>query len=337
MKIRTATLSVLGVLALVGASLTASGSGASALARSSHPALAVKSASTKYTIAMVPGDSTDSFYITMRDGAQAEAKKLGITLNWEGSPTFDPTDQFPILEALLAKHPSGLIVTPTDPNALTSLIKEFDYGPVVTTDEYLTDTSFLTSAITSDNVQGGGEAADACATLTGGTGGVAVIYTTPGTTTTNLRGQGFIKQIKSKYHKMQVVATEFDNNEASLALTQTESLILGHPTLKCIFATNTYAATGVARGVVDEHAKGKVFVAGYDSAPDMRTMLANGSVQVAIAQDPALEGTLAVEYVHDALVGKTSLIKKSVHLPNITITRKNMKEPSISKYFYKTS
>src|ERR1035438_5500658 len=151
MKIRTATLSVLGVLALVGAPLTASGSGASASARSSQPASAVKSASTKYTIAMVPGDSTDSFYITLRDGAQAEAKKLGITLTWEGSPTFDPTDQFPILETLLAKHPSGLIVTPTDPNALTSLIKEFDYGPVATTDEYLTDTSFLTSAITSDN------------------------------------------------------------------------------------------------------------------------------------------------------------------------------------------
>jgi ribose transport system substrate-binding protein len=287
----------------------------------------------KYTFAFVPGDTSDPFYITLHNGVAAEAKALGIKLLYEGSPTFTPSDQLPVLEALLARHPSALIVTPTDPTALTATIKKFDYGPVVTVDEYLKTTKFLTSAITSNNTQGGEADATACASLTGAKGGTAVIYTTPGTTTTNLRGQGFISEIKH-YKNMKVVATEYDTNNPSTAETETESLILGHPTLKCIFGTNVFAAEGVGRGVAADHDQGKIFVAGYDSAPTMRTMLKDNLVQVTQAQNPALEGKLAVEYAYDKLIGKSTRIKKSVLLRNVTITRANMNQPSKAKYFY---
>ena len=35
------------------------------------------------TIAFVPGQTTDPFYVTMERGASAEAKKLGIKLLWQ--------------------------------------------------------------------------------------------------------------------------------------------------------------------------------------------------------------------------------------------------------------
>ena len=37
-------------------------------------------ADNKYTIALIPGLTTDAFYITMRKGAEAAAKDLGATL-----------------------------------------------------------------------------------------------------------------------------------------------------------------------------------------------------------------------------------------------------------------
>ena len=38
-----------------------------------------------YTIALVPGLTTDAFYITMRKGAEAAAKAVGATLVFQGA------------------------------------------------------------------------------------------------------------------------------------------------------------------------------------------------------------------------------------------------------------
>ena len=44
----------------------------------------------KYTIALIPGLTTDAFYITMRKGAEAAAKALGAELVFQGAPEFNP-------------------------------------------------------------------------------------------------------------------------------------------------------------------------------------------------------------------------------------------------------
>ena len=41
----------------------------------------------KYTIALIPGLTTDAFYITMHKGAEAAAKALGVDLVFQGAPT----------------------------------------------------------------------------------------------------------------------------------------------------------------------------------------------------------------------------------------------------------
>ena len=42
-----------------------------------------------YRIALVTGDNHDPFYVTMNDGAQAMAKKLGVKVTWQGPATFE--------------------------------------------------------------------------------------------------------------------------------------------------------------------------------------------------------------------------------------------------------
>lgn len=44
--------------------------------------VATSSAATKYNIVLIPGLTTDPFYITMGIGAKAEAAKLGVNLEW---------------------------------------------------------------------------------------------------------------------------------------------------------------------------------------------------------------------------------------------------------------
>lgn len=55
----------------------------------------------KLTIALIPGLTTDAFYITMRNGAKHAAEALGAELLFQDGPEFNPT--VPVLNAVIAR------------------------------------------------------------------------------------------------------------------------------------------------------------------------------------------------------------------------------------------
>lgn len=296
------------------------------------------SAATKYNIVLIPGLTTDPFYITMGVGAKAEAKKLGVNLIWKGATTWDTSLEVPIVNSTLATHPSALLIAPTDDVALFKPMDAYVKAgiPVISVDTTLKNQSILTSAISSDNFQGGQAAAKAIAAAAHYRGAVAVINVEKGVSTTDLRQAGFLAQMK-KYKHMSVVATEYDNDSPTTAQSQARSLILAHKNLVGIFGTNLYSAEGAAKGVDAAGMKGKVYVAGYDAEPAEVKLLKQGVINILVVQNPAEEGSLAVQYAYDALTGHKSKIKKNVLLPNVIATTANANNPNISKYFYKTS
>lgn len=102
-----------------------------------------------FIIALVPGLTTDAFYITMQKGAQAAADALGVELVFQGAPDFNPVTQVPVLDAVIARAPdAGILVTTVD--------------RFIGTGGYLTgagDADFPLAYIASDNVLGGPEVA----------------------------------------------------------------------------------------------------------------------------------------------------------------------------------
>jgi len=295
-------------------------------------------AASKFTFVLIPGLTVDPFYITMHVGAAAEAAKLGVTLKWEGATTFAPTTQIPVVNSVLASKPNALLIAPTDDVALFNPIDAYVKAgiPVVAVDTTLKNTSILTAAISSDNYQGGEVAADTIAKLAHDKGDVAVINVTKGISTTDLRQAGFLAEMK-KYPNMKVVATDYDSDNPTTAETQARGIILANPNLVGIFGTNLYSAEGAGKGVEAAGDKGKIFVAGYDAEPAEVQFLKSGLVNVLVIQNPAAEGEMAVMDAYDALTGDKSMIKKSVLLPNVVATTANANNPSISKYYYKTS
>ncbi|HTW09587.1 MAG TPA: ABC transporter substrate-binding protein [Acidimicrobiales bacterium] len=296
------------------------------------------SAATKYNIVLIPGLTTDPFYITMGVGAQAEAKKLGVNLTWKGATTWSTTLQVPIVNSTLATHPSALLIAPTDDVALFKPMDAYVKAgiPVISVDTTLKDQAILAAAISSDNYQGGEAAADAIAKAAHDKGQVAVINVEKGVSTTDLRQAGFLAEMK-KYPNMQVVATEYDNDSPTMAESQARAIILGHKSLVGIFGTNLYSAEGTAKGVDAAGMKGKIFVAGYDAEPAEVSLLKKGVINILVIQNPAEEGSLAVQYAYDYLTGDKSMIKKNVLLPNVIATTANAGNPAVAKYFYKTS
>jgi ribose transport system substrate-binding protein len=302
------------------------------------PAATSASAASKYTFVLIPGLTVDPFYITMHNGAAAEAAKLGVTLKWVGTTSWSTPLQIPVVNSVLASKPSALLIAPTD---LVALFKPMDAYykagiPVISVDTTLTNQSILTAAISSDNYQGGALAADTIAKLAHDKGQVAVINTIKGISTTDLRQAGFLAEMK-KYPNMQVVAADYDGDLLTKAEALSRALILSHPNLVGIFGTNLYSAQGAGQGVAAAKEKGKVFVAGYDAEPAEITLLRQGVINILVIQNPAAEGALAVQDAYWALTGNKSMIKKNVLLPNVVATSANMNNPSVSKYFYSST
>jgi len=322
-----------GAAAALSAAALASGAMGTAVASAT-----AKHAAKKYTFVLIPGLTTDPFYITMGIGAKQEAAKLGVNLQWKGATTWSTTLQTPIVESTLATHPDALLVAPTDDVALFKPIDAYVKAkiPVITVDTTLKDQSILTAAISSDNFQGGEAAAQAIAAAAHYKGAVAVINVEKGVSTTDLRQAGFLAQMK-KYPHMTVVATEYDNDNPTTAESEARALILAHKNLVGIFGTNLYSAQGVANGVDAAGMKGKIFVAGYDAEPAEVKLLKEGVINILVIQNPAEEGRLAVQDAYWAVTGQKSKITKKVLLPNVVATTQNANNPNVAKYFYKTS
>ncbi|MCY0884307.1 MAG: ABC transporter substrate-binding protein [Firmicutes bacterium] len=277
------------------------------------------------TIGFVPGMTTDPFFISMQAGAEAEAHKLGVKLLWEGASQYSPSQQTPYVDSLVARGVSALIVAPTDAQAMIPPIRQAvdAHIPVITVDSTINDHALLKSRITSNNVGGGEQAAAILARQIGYHGTVAILSPAPGITTDAARIQGFVAQIR-KYPHIRYVGIEYDQEQNTKAATLAQDLVLHHPHLAGIFATDDTSASGAASGLRTAGKAGTVKIVAYDAEPAEVQGLENGSISALIAQKPAIEGQLAVEYAYDLLTGKAKAVRPFVELQNVVLDRANL-------------
>jgi len=117
-------------------------------------------------IAFVVGAESDPFFQAMKVGAQDEATRRGAVLIWQGDrKEYSPATQIPVVDRVLAQKPFGLVLIPTDPDALQpSVTKAVDVGVIVANvDTRVTDLRKVLTFITGENSDGGAKAADAIA------------------------------------------------------------------------------------------------------------------------------------------------------------------------------
>lgn len=79
-----------------------------------------------FKIALIPGLTTDAFYITMHKGAEAAAKEFGAELIYQGATDWNVTLQMPVLNAIIAKKPDVLsrFATPVSCNRILPALND---------------------------------------------------------------------------------------------------------------------------------------------------------------------------------------------------------------------
>jgi ABC-type sugar transport system substrate-binding protein len=321
----TATVAGVAVLALAAAGCGSSSSGAA-------------SSTSPKTMELIVGTKSDDFYVTMECGAEAEAKKLGVKLSVTGPATFSIPQQKPLIDAAAVTRPDALIVAPTDSAALDpDLLRVQRTGTkIIFVDTSASDTAIGLSRISSDNAAGGKLAADTLGSLLGGKGTVAVISVAKGVSTTDARIAGFQAEMAAKFPGIKLLPEQNDDADSvGTATSFIEGDITANPGLNGAFAANVITAEGVASGIAHAGKTGKVKLATFDADATQMTMMHAGTIQLAIAQEPALEGADGVEQALNAIEGKS--VTKSIATPLIAVTSSNMNSASIKPYIYASS
>jgi ribose transport system substrate-binding protein len=296
----------------------------------------------KFTIALIPGLTTDAFYITMRKGAEAAAKAVGAELVFQGAPEFNPVVQVPVLDAVIARKPDAILIAPTDKVQLVEPLKKAVAAgiPVFTVDTFIGtgvyqtgsgDVDFPISYIASDNILGGKLAGIALAKALGEKGKVYVSNVKPGISTTDQREEGFKLAMKD-FPGIEVLETQFNDNDANKAASQLQAVIARNPDLGGVFGANLFSALGAANGVQQAGQSGKVKVVAFDAPTSIVDNLKTGLVDLAIAQHPAEIGYFGVIAAHAHLTGHS--VPSSIGTGFTVMDKANIDKPEIARFVY---
>ena len=299
-------------------------------------------ADTKYTIALIPGLTTDAFYITMHKGAEKAAKALGVNLIFQGAPDFNPVTQVPVLNAVIGRKPDAILIAPTDKVQLVEPLKKAaDAGiPVITVDTFIGDGHYQTgsgdadfplSYIASDNILGGEIAARALAKAIGDKGKVYVSNVNPGVSTTDQREQGFKDELK-KHPNITVLETQFNDDDANKAASQFQSVYARNSDLAGVFGANLFSAMGAANGAKQGGVNGKVKVVAFDAPTSIVGEIKSGNIDIAIAQHPAEIGFFGVVAAYAHLTGQS--IPTLIGTGFTVIDKSNVDDPNVKRFIY---
>lgn len=286
-----------------------------------------------YNMALVAGVKGDEFYITMNCGAQAEAKKLGVSLTFSGPDQFDPSLQTPVLNAVTARSPNAILIAPTDVQAMQAPIDQAaQSSKIVLVDTTLKNPSIAQSQVHSDNTKGGVIAGQTLLKLIGNKGKVFVMNVKPGISTTDQRQQGFEQAVKGT-SGVSYIGAQYDQDDPAKAASIVSAVLQRNPDLAGIFATNLFSAEGAATALQQAGKLGKVKIVGFDAGPKQVSDLSKGLVQALVAQQPATIGQDGVQQAYNALTGKP--VTKVINTGYNVITKKNL--PQMQSALYKAS
>ncbi|WP_431989382.1 ABC transporter permease/substrate-binding protein [Streptomyces albogriseolus] len=260
------------------------------------------------------------FFVQIRDGAEEEAKKLGVDLTVTDAQN-DASQQANQLQNFTSGSLSAVVVNPVDSDAAGPSVRGANQAgiPVIAVDRGVNkaDTSAL---VASDNVEGGALGAKALAERLGGKGTIVILQGQAGTSASRERGAGFAEGLKD-YPGIKVVAKQPADFDRTKGLDVMTNLLQAHPDVDGVFAENDEMALGAIKALGSK-AGTSVQVVGFDGTPDGLKAVRAGTLYASVAQQPSELGRIAVRNALRAVEGEK--VEKMVKVPVKVVTKENV-------------
>ncbi|MFE1246396.1 substrate-binding domain-containing protein [Streptomyces sp. NPDC058741] len=260
------------------------------------------------------------FFVQIRAGAQAEAKKRNVDLTVTDAQN-DASQQANQLQNFTSSRLDAIIVNPVDSDAAGNSVKAAGKAdiPVVAVDRTVDDAA-VDTLVASDNVAGGELAAKSLAEKLGGQGEIVILQGQAGTSAARERAQGFANGLKA-YPGIKVVARQPADFDRTKGLDVMSNLLQAHPDVRGVIAANDEMALGAIKALGSK-AGTSVSVVGFDGTPDGLKAVAGGTLYASVAQQPSQLGRIAVDNALRALEGKK--VEETVKVPVTVVTEENV-------------
>ncbi|MGD8151030.1 substrate-binding domain-containing protein [Ornithinimicrobium sp. Y1694] len=272
------------------------------------------------TLTLAVSTLNNPFFIDLRDGAQEAADEAGVNLEVVDAQN-DAATQQNQLDNAATQGVDAILINPVDSEAAAAAVApalDADI-PVIAVDRSV-EGAEVNSTVSSDNVAGGRQAAEALAEAMGGEGKVIVLQGVAGTSASRDRGQGFEEGI-AEFDGIEVVAMQPANFDRTQGLDVATNLLESHPDVTGIFAENDEMALGALQALGDR-AGSDVFVVGFDGTDDALTAIDEGRMVATIAQQPSELGKVAVELALQAINGDD--LPEAQPVDVVTVTSENV-------------
>ena len=254
-------------------------------------------------VGIVLSTLNNPFFVSMKEGAEKEAEKLGFELIVLDSQN-DPAKERSNVEDLIQLGVVALLINPTDSDAVVKSVEVANEAniPVITLDRQSNEGE-VTSHIASDNIKGGAMAAEFVLEKLGTEANINVVELQgiPGASATRDRGAGFhsILDDKTNVKFVSSQAADFDRQKG---LSVMENILQGNSDVQVVFAHNDEMALGAAKAIGTSNVKAMVI--GFDGNEDALDAVEKGEMIATVAQQPDLIGALGVELALKIYNGK---------------------------------
>jgi ribose transport system substrate-binding protein len=257
------------------------------------------------------------FFVSLRDGAQAEAQAKGVTLIVVDAEN-DPAKQIAGVEDLIQKKVPVILINPTDSDAVANVVKEAESAgiKVISLDRAVNGAE-VSSHIASDNVAGGKLAGDFLVKKLGGKGNLAELVGVPGSSAARERGEGFESVVKQN-PQMKLVAAQPADFDRAKGLSVMENILQGNKDIQGVFAQNDEMALGAEKALEEAGLK-NVPVVGFDATADAVAAVKAGTLAATVQQRPEIIGKLGVDAAKSLIDGQP--VDKNIPVPLDLVTQ----------------
>ena len=225
-------------------------------------------------------------------------KNAGVKVEMVGPATFSPAEELSAFQQAVAQHPSGIMVSVTDPKSFKDAIDHaiLQGIPVICIDADAPESNRVLF-IGTDNFRAGQDSGKRMATLLGGQGRV-VIITLAGQLNAEERVRGVMEALK-KYPGVQIVQTIDDKGDGRVAFDAISALLQKKEKIDGIIALEATGGPGAADALHQLDMTGKIKIVAFDKDPQTLDGIDRKWITATVVQKPYVMAYYGVRFLDD--------------------------------------
>src|SRR5215218_2435570 len=207
-----------------------------------------KQSATKIKVGLITKDVTNPFFVKMKQGATAQAKKLGAQLKYAaGKSSSDNASQITAIENMTTSGVKGILITVADAKAENAAIRKARKAGVlvIALDSPTSPTTVVDALFATNNFNAGvliGKYARAA--TKGKKVTIGMLDEHAGSSVGKLRHDGFLKGFGIKNNNSQIACVGNGQGQTAPSQTAMENCLQKNPNINVVYTINEPSAAG---------------------------------------------------------------------------------------------